>query len=172
MTDLRDYLHYFQTLANQHREINDFYICDINEPLQAMRGQMQYPALILNALAGSFQAKNLDNPIDVIKGGFLIVGNLDRPDDFEAEMLLLQKMKEIGTDIIARINHEVWQCESRAIKAVPGFDINSVKYEMFEGVFENGFGYRFDFDLVDMVDLRVDPSRWDGSKEIPGKDVY
>jgi hypothetical protein len=171
-TDVRDYISYFQQLADEHKEIKDFYIMDINEPLMAMRGSMQFPTLILNSLAGNFFAPNLDNTLDHVKGGFVIVGNLERLDDFSGEMLLLQQMKQIGSDIIARMVHDVWKCEPRAVKAIPGFDINTVQYQMIDQVFENGFGFMFNFTIATCIDLQYSASKWDATKTIAGKYSY
>ena len=72
MTDINSYIEYFRILAREHKEINDFYMMDINEPLDALRSNIKYPALILTSLSGNFEASNLDNILDMINGGFLI----------------------------------------------------------------------------------------------------
>lgn len=160
MTDINSYVAYFRTLASEHKEINDFYMMDINEPLDALRSNIKYPALILTSLSGSFEASNLDNILDLINGGFLIIGHLDQIDDFSGEMQLVSKMKQIGTDIIARMLHDHMKCEPLALKAIPGFNINSVSYEMLGPVFDNDFGVMFSFKLQDFFDYEVDFSVW------------
>lgn len=172
MTDLNDYLHYFKTLADEHVDIKDFYIMDINEPLAALRGEMKYPVLILNALTGNFAAPNLDAVTDEIKGGFLIIGQLAKLDDFPGEMTLLQQMKQIGVDILARMLHDVWKCEPRASKAIPGFKVDSVTYQQIDQIFENCFGYLFNFTVMAPVDLQYDETKWDSEKEIENKYPY
>ena len=161
MTDINSYVEYFRTLASEHKEINDFYMMDINEPLDALRSNIKYPALILTSLSGNFEASNLDNILDVVNGGFLIIGHLDQIDDFSGEMQLVSWMKQIGTDIIARMLHDYMKCESLALKAIPGFNINSVNYEMLGPVFDNDFGVMFSFKLHDCLDLDYDYSKWD-----------
>jgi hypothetical protein len=160
MTDINSYVEYFRTLSREHKEINDFYMMDINEPLDALRSNIKYPALILTSLSGNFEASNLDNILDLINGGFLIIGHLDQIDDFSGEMQLVSKMKQIGTDIISRMLHDHMKCESIALKAIPGFNINSVSYEMLGPVFDNDFGVMFSFKLQDCLDLEYDPFGW------------
>jgi len=160
MTDINSYLEYFRTLARQHEEINDFYMMDINEPLAALRSNIKYPALILTSLSGNFEASNLDNILDLVNGGFMILGHLAQVDDFSAEMKLVSKMKQIGTDIIARMLHDHLKCEPLTVKAIPGFNINSVSYEMLGPVFDNDYGVMFSFKLQDCLDLEYDPARW------------
>ena len=160
MTDINSYVEYFRTLASEHKEINDFYMMDINEPLAALRSNIKYPALILTSLSGNFEASNLDNILDFINGGFLIIGHLDQIDDFSGELVLLSKMKQIGTDIIARMLHDHMKCELLTMKAIPGFNINSVSYEMLGPVFDNDYGVMYAFKLLDCVGLEYDPSKW------------
>ena len=160
MTDINSYVEYFRTIAREHKEINDFYMMDINEPLAALRSIIKYPALILTSLSGCFEASNLDNILDSVNGGFLIIGHLNQIDDFSGELLLLSKMKLIGTDIIARMLHDHMRCELLTTKAIPGFNINSVSYEMLGPVFDNDYGVMFSFKLQDCIDLAYDSSKW------------
>jgi hypothetical protein len=160
MTDINSYVEYFRTLANEHKEIKDFYMMDINEPLDALRSKIKYPALILTSLSGNFEAINLDNILDLINGGFLIIGHLDQIDDFSGEMQIVSKMKQIGTDVIARMLHDYMKCELLTMKAIPGFSINSVSYEMLGPVFDNDFGLMYSFKTQDCIDLEYDPKIW------------
>ncbi len=161
MTDINSYVEYFRTLAREHKEINDFYMMDINEPLAALRSNIKYPALIMTSLCGNFEASNLDNILDSINGGFLIIGHLDQIDDFSGEMQLISKMKQIGTDIIARMLHDYLKCEALAMKAIPGFNINSVGYETLGPVFDNDYGMMVSFKLQDCLDLEFDSTKWE-----------
>ena len=160
MTDINNYVEYFRTIAREHKEINDFYMMDINEPLAALRSNIKYPALILTSLSGNFEASTLDNTLDSINAGFLIIGHLDQIDDFSGELLVLAKMKQIGTDIIARMLHDHMKCELLTQKAIPGFNINSVSYEMLGPVFDNDYGMMFSFKLLDCIGLEFDSSNW------------
>ena len=161
MTDIKSYVEYFRNLAKEYKEINDFYMMDINEPLDALRSNIKYPVLILTSLSGIFEAPNLDNILDSINGGFLIIGHLDQVDDFSAEMQLVSKMKQIGTDVIARMLYDHMKCELLALKAIPGFNVNTVSYEMLGPVFDNDYGVMFSFKLLDGLDFEYDSSLWE-----------
>ncbi|MEI6886429.1 MAG: hypothetical protein WCO02_18210 [Bacteroidota bacterium] len=160
MTDINSYVEYFRTLAREHKEINDFYMMDINEPLAALRSNIKYPAMILTSLSGNFEASNLDNILDVVNGGFLIIGHLEQVDDFSGELLVLARMKQIGTDIIARMLHGHMRCELLTQKAIPGFNINSVSYEILGPVFDNDFGVLYTFNLIDCLSLENNSAIW------------
>ena len=160
MTDINSYVEYFGTLAREHKEINDFYMMDINEPLDALRSSIKYPALILTSLSGNFEASNLDNILDLINGGFLIIGHLDQIDDFSGEMQLVSKMNQIGIDIITRMLHDYMKCVTLTLKAIPGFNINNVSYEMLGPVFDNDYGVLFSFKTQGCLDLEFNPTKW------------
>ena len=160
MTDINSYVEYFHTLAIEHKEIEDFYMMDINEPLEALRSNIIYPALILTSLSGNFEASNLDNILDSINAGFLIIGHLDQIDDFSGELLVLARMKQIGTDIIARMLHDYMKCELLTMKAIPGFNINSVSYEMLGPVFDNDFGIFYSYKIENSIVMEYDSSNW------------
>jgi len=172
MTDVRAYLHYFQTLAHEHVSIKDFYVMDINEPLAALRDKIQYPALIMNTMTGSFLAPNHDNLLDEVRGGFLILGRLDNVDDFSGEMLMFQQMKQIGTDIISRMNHDLMKYEPIAQKAILGFHLNSVSYQMVDGIFDNCFGFLFTFRVTSSADMTYDTAKWQKTKPVYNGFLY
>jgi len=161
MADISSYIEYFRRIATEHKEINGFYMMDINEPLGALRSTIKYPALILTSLSGSFEASNLDNILDSISGGFMILGHLDLVDEFSAEMYLISKMKQIGTDVIARMLNDHLKCELRALKAIPGFNINSVSYEILGPVFDNDYGIMLTFQIKDDINLELNPVIWE-----------
>ena len=106
MEDISSYIEYFRRIAAEHKDINGFYMMDINEILDGLRSTIKYPALILENLSGSYMASNLDNPLEIINGGFLIIDHLPNPDDFQGEMTLIDRMKQIGHQIITRMLHD------------------------------------------------------------------
>jgi len=160
MTDINSYVEYFRTLAREHKEINDFYMMDINEPLDALRSTIKYPALILTSLSGNLEASNLDSPLEVINGGFLIIDHLNNPDNFQGEMLLINRMKTIGHQVIARMLYDHLKCELLAEKAIPGFDVNTVSFEVIGPVFENDFGILYSYKIKNCIDFEYNATIW------------
>jgi len=163
MADISSYIEYFRRLATEHKEINGFYMMDINEILDGLRSTVKYPALILENISGSYLASNLDNPLEVINGGFLILDHLPNPDDFQGEVTIIDRMKQIGHQIIARMLHDQLKCELLAEKAIAGFEINTVSYEMLGPVFDNDFGFQWSFILKNPISINVNDLR-DGLK--------
>jgi hypothetical protein len=153
MADISSYIEYFRKIANEHKEINGFYMMDINEILDGLRSNVKYPAMILENISGSYLASNLDNPLEVINGGFLIIDHLPNPDDFQGEVAIIDRMKQIGQQVIARMLHDKMKCELLAEKAIPGFDLNTVIFELLGPVFDNDYGMMYSFKLLDCLDL-------------------
>jgi len=90
-------------------------------------------------------ASNLDNPLEVINGGFLIIDHLPNPDDFQGEATIIDRMKQIGQQLIARMLYEKMKCELLAEKAIPVFDLNTVTFDVVGPIFENDYGLSFSF---------------------------
>jgi hypothetical protein len=160
MGSISSYIEYFRRIAGEHKEINGFYMMDINEILDGLRSTIKYPALILENLSGSYMASNLDNPLEVINGGFLIIDHLTNPDDFQGEVVIIDRMKEIGHQVIARMLHDHLKCELLAEKAIPFFDTNAVSFEVIGPVFDNDFGILYSFKLEDLLDLEYKEEMW------------
>lgn len=148
MESISSYIEYFRRIATEHYEINGFYMMDINEILGGLRSTVKYPALILENLSGNYMASNLDNPLEVINGGFLIIDHLPNPDDFQGEVAIIDRMKEIGRQVIARMLQDKMKCELLAEKAIPGFDLNMVTFEVIGPVLDNDFGCLFNYSFI------------------------
>jgi hypothetical protein len=99
--------------------------------------------------------------LEVINGGFMIIDHLPNPDDFQGEMVLIDRMKEIGHQVIARMLHDKMKCEPLAEKAIPGFDINSVAFDVIGPVFDNDYGILYFYMVHDLIDIEYDKSRWE-----------
>ena len=160
MANISSYIEYFRRIAYEHKEINGFYMMDINEIVDGLRSTVKYPALILENLSGSYMASNLDNPLEVINGGFLIIDHLPNPDDFQGEMVIIDRMKQIGHQVIVRMLNDKMKCELQAEKAIPGFDVNAVSFEVVGPVFDNDFGLMFSVKLIELLSLEFDSAAW------------
>ena len=57
--------------------------------------------------------------------------------------------------------HDFMKCELLALKAIPGFSINSVNYEMLGPVFDNDYGMMYAFKLTNILKLEFEPMVWE-----------
>ena len=152
------YVQYFKSIASLHKSVKGFYIMDINEVLEDLRGDLKYPALILNSVSGFVsQNTNRDNILNTVKSGFLIIDHLDQIGDFAGEVCILGNTFDIGQAILAKIIHD---CCAESSPLV-GIDIDSIKYEMMDAIFDNDFGFLFTFDISNQImDLTFNPTFW------------
>ena len=160
MADISSYIEYFRRIATEHKEINGFYMMDINEILDGLRSTIKYPTLILENLSGRYLASNIDNPLEVINGGFMIIDHLPNPDDFQGEVVIIDRMKQIGHQVIARMLHDHLKCELLAEKAIPGFDLNTVAFEVIGPVFDDDFGIMYTFSLLRIIEFESEGNHW------------
>ena len=166
--EVTSYIQYFKNLAALHVSLKGFYIMDINEILEGLRAEVKYPALILNSVEGFVtQESNRDNILNTVKSGFLIIDHLETPGDYEREMEILHNTFEIGTSILAKILSDAKESSSPHV----GFDIDSIKYEMIDSIFDNDFGFLFTFDMINQIlDLKYDSKYWlsEGKADMSG----
>jgi hypothetical protein len=164
MGNISSYIDYFRKIADEHPEINGFYMMDINEVMDRLRTTIKYPALILESISGSYLVSNLDNPLEVINGGFLIIDHLQNPDDFQGEVVMIDRMKQIGQQVIARMLNDKIKCEPLAEKAIPGFDLNSVTFDVVGPIFDNDFGIILSFRCLNIKEICYSTVHWTSSK--------
>ena len=152
------FVQYFKNIASLHAGIKGFYIMDINEILEGLRNEVQYPALILNTVSGLYNKKpNRDNITNTVKSGFLIIDHLDQAGDFAAEISILHNTFEIGHSILSKLDND--SCQQYAPHI--GIDVDSIKYEMVDQIFDNAYGWLFTFDMINQaLDLVHDPKYW------------
>ena len=152
------YIQYFKNLAALQVSLKGFYIMDINEILDGLRADVKYPALILNSVDGFIsQSSTRDNILNIVKSGFLIIDHLDTPNDYVQEINILHNTFEIGTSILAKILSDSKESSPSHI----GLDIDSIKYEMVDSIFDNDYGFLFTFDVINQIlDLKYDSQYW------------
>jgi len=93
--------------------------------------------------------------------GRLIIDRLQNPDDFRGEQVLTDRIKLIGQQVIARMLHDHLKCEPLAEKAIPGFDLNTVTFEVIGPVFDSDFGVIYTLKLIECLNLEFNPIGWE-----------
>ena len=167
MNSVNSYISYFRTLQDLHPAINSFYMMDINEPLIAFHADMKFPMLVLHAVTGTLLANNRDNILDGIQGGFMLLDFLDDPTDFTTEMDILDRMKTIGLDIILKMEHDAINRLSMTNTWLNGFNLNSVSYQMIDGIWDKCFGFIFNFKIETALSQSYNPDCWSFPKIRP-----
>jgi hypothetical protein len=152
---VKDYISFFKLLAGLHKQINSFYIMDINELESSMRTDLVYPALVLVSITGGIDMNNEDNILNRPKAGFIIIDHVIQVDDFDQEVEKMDMTFKIATDLLSKIK------EISEKDQFPFIDIPTIKFEMMGPVFDNDWGWLFSFDLLYQIhDLIVDPDVW------------
>lgn len=165
---ISDYVAYFEQLAREHKDIRHsetarhFFVMDINEVLGAMAdSSIQYPAVILNALSARIAGSSLDNTNEQINGGFLVIDHCQQIDNYESMVEAMANSHRIGLEFLQRIHYEIMKCEPLALKALPEWNIWNVATKMWGPVFDNDYGWHFEFPVVRPIELIFNPEKWD-----------
>jgi hypothetical protein len=155
--NITNYIGYFKDIAGRHKDIQGFYIMDINELEGDVRSKLQYPALVLTALTGDIAAGNDDNILNNLKNGFIILQHVNELNDYKAEMDAMASSFQIGLQVISKIRHDVQTCSND----LADIDMNSIKYEMMGPVYDNDWGVMFTSDIFYQVsDLVYNAAIW------------
>jgi hypothetical protein len=162
-----NYVSYFETLARQHKLIKHsdterhFFVMDINEVLGAMAdSSIKYPAVILNALSARMAGSSLDNVNEQINGGFLVIDHCKHIDDYQSMVEAMSRSHQIGLDFLQRIHYDIMKCEPLAMKALPDWNIFHVSSKMWGPVFDNDYGWHFEFPVMRPVEIDFNPDNW------------
>lgn len=164
---IKSYVAYFEKLAREHKMIahsesnRSFFVMDINEVLGAAAdSSLRYPALILNALSMRITGTNPDNSFESVLGGFIVIDHCDKVDDYNQVISAMARSRNIGYDILQRMHYDAKICEPLAIKVLTDFSITNVTAKMWGPVFDNDFGFHFEFPLNQLFELKYDPTNW------------
>ena len=162
-----DYVSYFETLARQHKEVlhsesqKHFFVMDINNVLGAMAdSSICYPAIILNSLSSRLVGSNLDNANEHFSGGFMVIHHSHDVDDYNSMVDALAISHRIGMDFLQRIHNDILSCKPIAEKALPSWNIFNVSSKMWGPVFDNDFGFSFEFPVIRPIDTAFKPENW------------
>jgi hypothetical protein len=165
------YLNYFEQMARQLLQIGHsttkkrFARINIEEVLTGLRNSINLSdwCMFLESYEGKLILKADETAADIITGAFMIVKNV-QPDNFVQEAMVLDQSKAIGIKIVSRMildKQKAYQGTAPAF--MRGFDVSSVNYQKVGPLFDNAYGYRFEFSVLANENLLVSAEDWDES---------
>lgn len=161
-----DYITYFENIAATHKDImhgvqgKRFFRTTIEELIGAIGNRtIGYPALMLLPL-DIRKVGEEDNRYERSQGGFMILDALKSPEDNERKEQILNVTREICEDIIMKIKKDVDECEPLASKIFVEFDINQVRAREWGPVWDNAFGWSYEFPLMAQYTKTYNPEKW------------
>lgn len=94
---------------------------------------------------------------DLVRGGFVLLGITDHSrKEYREEETVLDKAKEIGMDIVTRINF----LQEQGSTPFHQFDLSEVRYQMFGYLHQSWTGYEFDYPLSESCKITHNPAKW------------
>lgn len=146
------YARFMKELGAKSVHVKTF--CEGMEDALSRSGEnaINFPAMILEPMNGRYTDNRVDNPLNIIRGGFSIVIPAE-PTDSAAINAALDNSFAIGAMFIAKINSE-------QSYALPDFDPDKVEWEEVGPVLDACYGILFTFPTVRAASLEVDPNDW------------
>ncbi len=165
-----DYIAYFKTAAINHKLLLHvdntnvtFYRMDIEEVLTGLRYKLKTKSLILENPEKNTRDLLSDNPRKIITGAFLVIGPVKK-NDFADEVTVLDKCEEISEDILSKIANDCSKFKRNPnwARAIKGFDPNSIRSQKVGPLFDNFYGWRTEFQIIQTYrnNLKLDASKW------------
>ena len=153
---------YFELLASSHVKIRHseankhFYLFEIDEVLDGLRNEINYPAFIMEGYDFGYKDNLSDNEMKDRNAAFILLDHVDNLDDFGAMHEKWDELEAIGDDIIARMKYDKRQNE----KIIRNLDVNSIEGTLIRADADNNVGIRFSFTISSPQNLEVDKSKW------------
>lgn len=162
---LLDYTAYFEALATKFKNIGHsqqrhrFARIDIEEVILGLRSRLELnePCLILEAFEGTIDENQGDNNLNAMTGAFYIMQNA-REGDTADEAQVLSRSLEYGKQVVARINQDA--AKRRPTGFLKNFRLQGVTYHKVGPIWDNAYGYRFQFPWVDSYSTVVQDELW------------
>lgn len=158
-----DLVAYLKSIAEKHVEIRHsaaskhFYRFELDEVLTGMCGNMNYPALILEAYDFDYRESNSDNIRKKRSGAFIILGKVKDLKDFDRIHELWDQCEEIGNDILLKMKEDK---ESGLVPVLRDFDISECSGSPLSITELGQHGMRFSFSFESAVNGIVNQSKW------------
>ena len=166
-----EYSDYFEGLAAKYKPIGHtdqdprFALLDIDDILSTQRGKLDFtnPVMVLENPEG--QLSWVHNQLSDRKfGAFHILKNVPRNDP-EKKKAVMDECQTHGKAIIARMQYEKFSLhkdnsDSPYAQMLKFFDLNEVKYHKVGPLFNDCFGWRFEFEFARQSPLPFDSDDW------------
>jgi hypothetical protein len=154
------YVHYFEQIAMEHVDIahssteKHFSRLNINEMIQALNTDINYPCLLLESLEGGLEAVSDDQINDVKTCGFMVVDLADL-GDYADQDEVLDKMFVLAMEIVSRMRDD-----RKMHSWLRRLNLDRVKYFKVGPLFDRAFGYLVEFEIKTQINLTYNPAKW------------
>jgi hypothetical protein len=159
-----DLISYFENIATIHKSIahstqeKHFFRMELDEVLSGInRSDVNYPMLILEGYSFQFIDNRSDNLLKKRSGAFILLDHVPDQSDMDAIHEKWDRLEEIGTEIIIRINADK---RSREIPVVRHMDFNETQGTLIRNSIGNDVGIRFSYSITSPTPAVLNQSDW------------
>lgn len=158
-----DLVAYFKSLATKHVDIKHseeephFYRYELDDVLEGISKDLNYPALILEAYDLNYKDEKSDNLQKTRNGGFILLDHCGDSGDHDRIHNIWDKLEEIGEELVVKIKADK---KDKSIKVVRDFDLNDVDGTLLDIKETGHYGIRFSYGITSARSLDVNPDKW------------
>ena len=154
---------YMENLATQYLPIRHsattkrFTRYNVVEVFTELRSSLDLShfCLMLESFEGQLQDNASSALFDQQTGAFMVLRKVEL-DNYPAEAETLDLAKAMGLELIYKINQD----SRKPGNAIRAFELSSVKYFKVGPVFDNAYGFRFEFSFYDQLSPVLNPANW------------
>lgn len=151
--NLTDFIAYFKTISEQHKEIKSFVHGPSQRIVSQTRSDLEYPCLWLETPSTIITENGADNVQGNRVGAFVVLKNA-QVDSTEQEDLIWAETESIALDIISKIKRDQKLHSFRlSFKNIPLEPISTL-------FIDNDYGWRIEFRLENNIELCYNPAKW------------
>jgi hypothetical protein len=160
LTTLHDLMEY---LAKEHKEVlhtakeKHFFRFELDEVLIGLKGDINYPAIILEGYDISYSDQNSDNIMKSRGSAFTVLFRLNKNDSVLDIQSLYDKAEQIGEDFIVRMRAIK---EGRKSKVLRDFTLNDSPGLMISNPGERTYGMRFEINFKNSISTEPNTAVW------------
>lgn len=162
LNNIDEYIAYFEDMARRNKQLlhsvssKHFYAFDADELDTGFRGEIQYPALVLEYPESSFSGPSLSHIVEKLTGAFWVTTGSVSPNDTKAIKEALKKSKDIGYSIVSKMVQDFKD------RRVMYFNTDQVKMNKIGPIMDDLYFYRFEFYISVPVnnELCYSPEDW------------
>jgi len=149
---LKDFIAYFQQLAEKHVELKSFVHGAAGRIISGSRSGLEYPLLWLETPTLGLSDKDGTSPYGQRTSAFVVLHNSDVGNyaDQDAKWALTEAL---ALDVLSYLRRDK---KARTIN----FDLNGQLEAVATLTVDNEIGWRYEFALGDFVPLQFDVTRW------------
>lgn len=159
MKDLLEYVDFFKTLCEKHKELRHapsnttFFHLTMEEMLAKSKDTKSLPCVFLPTYDVSYGMNKADSMFEVLECNFYVLDKID-PKKLSEKDAVLNATKQIGDDFITKM------MEAKRNGKLTGFEPETLNAVNRGPIMNDLYGWIFSFEITLQKNYQVNPEKW------------